>query len=68
MVEFSERVGKYINTEEFLKTKDLGTTDEGLARVKRKQDSPERGPGKKQKVGQQRGGQDQILAAFTPLS
>ena len=52
LVELFERVGKYIDTEEFLKTKDLGTTDEGSARGKRKQDGPDRGPGKKQKPGQ----------------
>ena len=68
LVELSKRVGKYIDTEEFLKTKDLDATDEGSARGKRKQDGPERGSGKKQKPGQQRGGQDQIPAAFTPLS
>ena len=36
LVELSERVGKYINTEEFLKTKDMGASDEGPARGKRK--------------------------------
>ena len=68
MVELSKRVGKYIGTEEFLKTKDQGAINEGSARGKRKQDSPDRGPGKKQKPGQQKGGQNQIPAAFTPLS
>ena len=36
LVELSERVRKYIDTEEFLKTKDLGTIDEGSTRGKRK--------------------------------
>ena len=67
-MELSERVGKYIDTEEFLKTKDSGATDEGSAKGKRKQDGPDRGPGKKQKPSQHRGGKDQIPAGFTPLS
>ena len=52
LVELFERVRKYIDTEEFLKTKELGATDEGLAWGKRKQDGPDRGLGKKQKPGQ----------------
>ena len=55
LVELFERVGKYIDTKEFLKTKELGTTDEGSARGKQNQDGPDRGSGKKQKPGQQRG-------------
>ena len=56
LVELSERIGKYIDTEEFLKTKDLGASDEGPTQGKRRQDGPNRGTGKKQKPGQQRGG------------
>ena len=52
MVELSEKVGKYIDIEEFLKIKDLVATDEGSARGKRKQDEPDRGPEKKQKLYQ----------------
>ena len=58
LVELSERVGKYINIEEFLKTKDLGITDDGSTRAKWKQDCFDSGSGKKQKPNQQRGGQD----------
>ena len=58
LVELSERVGKYIDTEEFLKTKDLGFIDDGAARAKLKQDGFDRGSGKKRKPNQQRGGQD----------
>ena len=36
LVELSERVGKYIDMEEFLKTKDLGATNEGSARGNQK--------------------------------
>ena len=55
LVELSKRVGKYINTEEFLKTKDFGIADDGSARPKQKQDGFDRGSGKKQKPNQQRG-------------
>ena len=67
-MELFERVGKYIDTEEFLKTKDLGTPEEGPTRGKRRQDGLDRGPGKKQKPGQQRDGQGQVPTAPTPLS
>ena len=56
LVELSKRVRKYIDIEEFLKTKNLGASDEGPTWGKRRQDGPDRGPGKKQKPGQQRGG------------
>ena len=36
LVEPSERVGKYIDTKEFLKIEDLGATDDGSARARRK--------------------------------
>ena len=47
LVELSERVGKYIDIEELLRTKDLGASDEGPTRGKRRQDGLDRGPGKK---------------------
>ena len=49
LVELFERFGKYIDTEEFLKTKDLGTSDEAPSQGKRRQDGPDRVPRKKQK-------------------
>ena len=52
LVELSERVRKYIDTEEFLKTKDLGIVDDGSIRAKRKQDDFDRGSGKNQKLNQ----------------
>ena len=67
-MELSERVGKYIDTEEFLKTKDLGASDEGTAWGKRKQDVPDRRTGKRQKPGQREGGHGQVPVTLTPLS
>ena len=68
LVELSERVEKYIDTEEFLKTKDLNASDEGPTWGKRRHDGPHRGTGKKQKPGQQRGCQNQVPMALTLLS
>ena len=45
--ELSERVGKYIHTEEFLKKKDLGFADDESIRAKRKRKGSEKGPRKK---------------------
>ena len=67
-VELSERVGKYIDTEEFLKTKDLGTPEEGTTRGKWRQEVPDRRSGKRQKPGQQGGGQERVPVTLTPLS
>ena len=47
MVELLERVGKYIDVKEFLKTKDLGFADDGATRAKWKHEGPNRGSGKK---------------------
>ena len=49
LVELSERVGKYIDTEEFLKIKSSGFTAEESLKPKRKCDDFESGSGKKQR-------------------
>ena len=67
LVELSEKVGRYIDTEEFLKTKGTGLDDdEAVAKQKHKR--PDRGPRKKRKLNQQRGDRDQAPMIFTPLS
>ena len=68
MVELSKRVGKYIDTEEFLKTKDSGFADDRPTKAKRKHKSSNKGPGKKSKPNHQRGDRDQAPMTFTPLS
>ena len=50
MVELSKRVGKYIDTEEFLKTKDSGFVDDGSPQAKRKREGFDKGPGNKPKL------------------
>ena len=47
LVELSERVGKYIDVEEFLKTKDSGFADDGANTIKQKRKGSDRGLGKK---------------------
>ena len=49
LVEYSERVGKYIDIEEFLKTKNSGFANDGSTRAKRKRKGFDRGPRKKPK-------------------
>ena len=39
-MELFEKVGKYINTKEFVKTKDFGAINEGSARGKQKKEAP----------------------------
>ena len=68
MVELSERVEKYIDVEEFIKTKDSGLADDGYARDKWKHEGPNRGSRKNPKSSQQRGKRDQAPMTFTPLS
>ena len=58
LVELSKRVGKYIDTEEFLKTKDSSFADDDFTRAKRKHEGSDRGPRKKPKPNQLRGDQD----------
>ena len=47
LVELSERVGKYIDTVEYLKTKDSGFADDCSTMAKRKCKGSDRGLGKK---------------------
>ena len=68
LVELSKRVGRYIDTKEFLKTKDSGFTDVSFTRAKRKCEGSDKGPGKKPKPSQQRGDRDQAPMTFTLLS
>ena len=42
LIELSKRVGKYINTEEFLKSKSSGFMDDESAKSKRKHEGPDR--------------------------
>ena len=67
MVQLSERVGKYIDTKEFLKTKDSGFTDGGSTRAKRKHEGSNKSSGKKLKLNQQRGSREQAPMTFTQL-
>ena len=49
LIELFERVRKYIDTEEFLKSKGSGFMDNESAKTKRKQEGPDRSRGKKPK-------------------
>ena len=49
LIELSERVGKYINMEEFLKSKGSSFVDDESAKAKRKYEGPDRNRGKKPK-------------------
>ena len=68
LVNLLKRVGKYIDTEEFLKSKSSGFGDYESTKAKRKHESSERGSGKKQKQDQQKTAGDPALIAFMPLS
>ena len=52
LVELSERVGKYIDTEEFLRSKSSSFGDDELAKAKRKHEGLDKGQGKKPKLNQ----------------
>ena len=52
MVKLSKRVEKYIDVEEFLKTKDSSLTDDGYTREKWKRDGLDMDQGKKPKPSQ----------------
>ena len=66
MVELSERVGKYIDTEEFLRSKNSSFVDSESGRGKRKQKGSDRGQAKKSKQGQAEPGRDKARMAFIP--
>ena len=68
MIELSERVRKYIDTEEFLKSKGSGFEDNESDKAKRKYEHPDRNRGKKPKQGQSEIAWDQIPVTFTPLT
>ena len=68
MVELSERVGKYIDTMKFLRSKNSGFGDNELGRGKRKQEGPDRGQEKKSKQGRSETSKEKALMAFTPLT
>ena len=68
LIELSERVGKYIDTKEFLKSKGLGFVDNESTKAKRKYKGLDRNRGKKPKQGQLEITRDQILVTFTPLT
>ena len=68
MVELSERVSKHIDTEEFLRSKNLGFADNESGRGKRKQEGPDKGQAKKSKLGRSEAGRERAPIAFTPLT
>ena len=68
MVKLSERVGKYIDTEEFLKSKSSGFADDESTKAKWKHEDFEKGLGKKQKQDQQKTARDPAPMALAPLS
>ena len=68
MVDLLKSVGKYIDAEEFMKTKESGFADDGATRAKRKHESFDRSSGKKRKPNQQMGDRDQAPMTFSPLS
>ena len=67
-VELSERVGKYIDTEEFLRSKNSGFADSEPGKGKRKQEGPDRGQVKKSKQGRSEVGKEKAPMPFTPLT
>ena len=68
MIELAEKVGKYVDTEEFLKIKNFDQVDEGSCKSKQKQDVPKKDIGKRPRKGQQKRIRDPLLTTFTPLS
>ena len=52
LIELSERVGKYIDIEEFPKSKSSGFGDDESAKAKKKYKGPDRSRGKKPKQSQ----------------
>ena len=63
-----DKVDKYIDTEEFLKSKSSSFGDDEPTKAKRKYEDPDRNWGKKPKQGQPKIAQDQIPVTFTPLT
>ena len=68
LIELFERFGKYIDMEEFLKSKGSGFMDDESAKAKRKYEGLDRNWGKKPKQGQSEIARDQIPMTFTPLT
>ena len=68
LIELFKRVGKYIDTEDFLKSKSSGFGDDEPAKANKKYEGPDRNRGKKPKQGQLEIAQDQISVTFTPLT
>ena len=68
LIELSERVGKYIYTEEFLKSKSSGFVDDKSAKAKRKHKGLDKSWGKKLKQSQQKIIRDQIPMTFILLT
>ena len=67
LLELTESVRKYVDTEEFLKSKNSNQVDVRSSRSKRKQDDPEKDTGKKSKRSPQIDGREQVPTTFTPL-
>ena len=68
LVELAKRVRKYVDIEEFLKTKNSNRPNEGSSRNKQKQEILKNDAGKRTSKAQQKGGRDLFLTTFTPLS
>ena len=68
LIELSKRVGKYIDTEEFLKSNGSGFVDDESAKAKRNQKGADKTQGKKPKQSQSKIARDQISMTFTPLT
>ena len=68
LVELSERVGKYIDIEEFLRSKNPGFADGESSKGKRKQEGYDKGQTKRSKPGRSEIGGEKAPVAFTPLT
>ena len=66
LIELSEGVGKYIDTEKFLRSKSLGFADGESGKGKRKQEGSDKGQTKRSKPGRSEIGREKAPVAFTP--